>query len=152
MNQTTEQIKSKPPFASKAEDGAPYTMAEFCRVWGITVSACRVDSNPHMDDPIVGFLHYCCTLRGLEDRTLTTFFTMGPAHTAKPTVDDVLGCIVDDASSVKYSESFEDWAANLGYDTDSRKALTLYRTIEKQSDELEQFLGDLLEEAFLAEY
>ena len=42
----------------------------------------------------------------------------------KPTVDDLLYSLVSDASSGR--ETFEDWCSELGYDTDSRKAFSIY--------------------------
>lgn len=41
-----------------------------------------------------------------------------------PMAADVLYSLILDASAI--DESFEDWAANFGYDTDSRKALSTY--------------------------
>lgn len=57
----------------------------------------------------------------------------------KPTVADVLDCLASDASGA--DESFEDWASNYGYDTDSRSAERTYQTIQKQVKELRQLLG-----------
>lgn len=43
-----------------------------------------------------------------------------------PAVADVVGCLATDGSALDYA-SFEDWASNYGYDTDSRKAEGIYR-------------------------
>ena len=52
-----------------------------------------------------------------------------PFRTTKippPTVDDVLYSLVRDSDVIDY-RGFEDWAENCGYETDSRKAETIYR-------------------------
>lgn len=43
-----------------------------------------------------------------------------------PDLKNVLYCLVSDAQSVDGVESFEEWASELGYDTDSRKAERAY--------------------------
>lgn len=39
-----------------------------------------------------------------------------------PTVDEVLWSLVSDASGVRHGQTFDEWAGEYGYDTDSRKA------------------------------
>jgi hypothetical protein len=51
------------------------------------------------------------------------YFT-GSAITSTPTVDEVLGCLISDAMANELF--FDDWCYELGYDTDSRKALQTY--------------------------
>lgn len=41
---------------------------------------------------------------------------------SKPELDDVLQCLLSDASMVRHGQTFEEWAGDFGYDTDSRKA------------------------------
>lgn len=59
----------------------------------------------------------------------------------KPTVSDVLDCLANDASTVMYSQNFMEWADNLGYDTDSRKAEAIYNRILETTKDLQRFLG-----------
>lgn len=58
-----------------------------------------------------------------------------------PTVAEVLDCLASDASSVDGAGSFEDWASDLGFDSDSRKAEDTYRATAKQANELRRLLG-----------
>jgi hypothetical protein len=51
-----------------------------------------------------------------------------------PTISDILYSLVTDASAE--SESFPDWCANLGYDTDSRKALETYLACQENAVKL----------------
>lgn len=51
----------------------------------------------------------------------------GERVTAKPDQIDLLASIAIDSSAINEGP-FEDWASNLGYDADSRKAEAIYRT------------------------
>lgn len=57
----------------------------------------------------------------------------------RPDLRDLLDCLASDCCGS--DESFEDWAANYGYDEDSRKAENTYHIIRKQARELRQLLG-----------
>lgn len=58
-----------------------------------------------------------------------------------PDLASVLDCLRSDASSIDDARSFEDWAANFGYDTDSRKAEKAYRACQDSAQALRHFLG-----------
>lgn len=78
-----------------------------------------------------------------KGRTLTTPYKMGTGHMGNaPDVETVLDSLCSDASSVVNADSFEDWAADFGYDADSRRAEKLYQECVKQTDKLRAFLGD----------
>ena len=57
-----------------------------------------------------------------------------------PSLLDVLYCLIQDAGVLDYG-SFESWAQEWGYEIDSRKAETAYRTCIQQSLELKHLLG-----------
>lgn len=61
--------------------------------------------------------------------------------TFKPEIEDVLNCLAMDASSVENARDFEDFANELGYDSDSRSAEKTYRICQEQARELESLLG-----------
>lgn len=108
---------------------------------GITITVHRVDQNPNMPDSD-HMDNWRIALKRPGGKIMGTYFSKGIGHKgAKPTVDEVLECLISDAWTVKNSNSFEDWAAELGYDEDSRKAEKTYKIIKKQSEELEDFLG-----------
>ena len=75
---------------------------------------------------------------------MTVYFSQGPAISGEPTTEDVLDCLALDASG---ADSFEDWCAEYGYDTDSRKAEHIYNTVRKQTEELASFLGPVCQSA-----
>ena len=64
----------------------------------------------------------------LDQVRLATVLRTGREWTGAPilpALPDVLHCIIDDSDAMEYS--FDEWAGNLGYDTDSRKAEKIYR-------------------------
>ncbi len=51
-----------------------------------------------------------------------------------PKFDSILACLVQDA--VGSSQTFDDWCADYGYDTDSRKALQIYMDCQETAKKL----------------
>jgi len=92
--------------------------------------------------------HYKVTLK-MGHKQLTTYFSMGYAHTKEPTAEDVLDAIASDSAGIENARSFEDWAGDYGYDSDSRKAERIYVVCQRQADKLKQFLGEDLYNALL---
>lgn len=58
-----------------------------------------------------------------------------------PLLRDVLHCLVLDAEVLEYA-TFEDWAEDTGYDTDSRKAEEIYRTCLAIALKLRAMIGN----------
>lgn len=69
-----------------------------------------------------------------------TYGTVKPGIQPAPDVLDVLYCLVMDAG-VRHSASYEEWAAEYGYDIDSRKGEEVYRACQKQTTGLLRVLG-----------
>jgi len=107
------------------------------------MTAERVASNPHMADMPAGSTHWRCKFTH-SSRRLTVRFSMGPALTGEPIASAVLDCLASDAAGVANAQGFEEWASEYGYDSDSRTAEKIYRTIEGQARRLEGFLGSEL--------
>lgn len=84
--------------------------------------------------------HYKVTLK-YNVYQLTTYFSQGYGIDREPNAEDVLNCLASDSLGVDNARSFEEWAVEYGYDTDSRKAEKIYKTCEKQAKKLESFLG-----------
>lgn len=57
-----------------------------------------------------------------------------------PTIDNVLDCLASDAQSTE-GRTFEEWAGDMGVDTDSRKAEKSYQHARSQSNLLRRILG-----------
>ena len=119
----------------------------------IVASAEWADTNPNMSDMPYGSSHWRVRLtrqaNGTPRRQMTIPFSMGPALSREPQADDVLECLLSDASSA--DQAFEDWARDYGFDTDSRKAERTYKAVTTQTEKLRRFLGDAFEEYLYAE-
>lgn len=59
----------------------------------------------------------------------------------EPDLPGVLDCLASDSQGYEWAGSFEDWAAEYGYDTDSRKAEATYRHVGEQARALRHLLG-----------
>lgn len=114
----------------------------FCNRHNIRAESVMVDENPSCPDWQYAY-HYKVTLKGFR-RQLTVYFSMGYGHSREPEAVDVLECLALDASGVE-NASFEEWASEYGYDTDSRKAERTFKLYERQAAQLRRFLGDHFE-------
>lgn len=92
--------------------------------------------------------HYKVTLKRGSKR-LTTYFSMGAAHREPPEADEVLDSLASEASGIDNARDFDDWAAEYGYDTDSRKAEKIYNACKTISEKLKKFLGEDLYKTLL---
>jgi hypothetical protein len=100
-------------------------------------------NNPNMQgDMPQGTNHWLCTILNTEeDYRMVVPFSQGPAISKPPSLADVLDCLASDAAGYENAQSFEDWAGEYGYDTDSRKAYRIYETVKEQALELQAVLG-----------
>ncbi|HVT61903.1 MAG TPA: hypothetical protein VHD33_00235 [Legionellaceae bacterium] len=115
------------------------TIQEFIAKHGIKMIAERTDSNPNMVDSTWRADHWKVRF-SFGKRRMTTYFSMGYGHNGKaPEADDVLNCLISDCSVI--DQTFEDWAGDFGYDTDSRKAEKTYKACIKTGNRLLKFLG-----------
>ena len=126
-------------------------MEKFLAKYQVTMTVSQIDKNPNMTDMMDGARHYRCVLR-YHGRMLTVLFSQGPAIRHSPEVAGVLDCLASDASGVDATTSFEQWAEDMGYDTDIRKAERTWRAVEKQTAGLRRLLGsDAFDELLEAE-
>lgn len=122
------------------------TLAQFIQKHGIRMTCERWHENPNMHGGR-DMDHWKVTFRrgeGKGSKRYTTYFSMGFGHAGQPpTAQDVLRCLADDVTD----DTFEDWASDMGWDTDSRKALQTYQTCKRQSQRVKRWLGaDVFEE------
>lgn len=94
---------------------------------------------------------YKVTLR-FQGRRLTVDFYVGSAHTNEPTPADVLSCLCSDVNTVENSRSFEEWAGDLGYEPDSRRAERIFKTCEALAPKVRRFLGAAFEDVSQASH
>lgn len=115
------------------------TFDAFLAAHPVTMTAERTDHNPHMQQSR-DMDHWKVTLR-CQGRRMSLVFSQGYGHNGKaPELASVLNCLASDASSVEGND-FESWAADLGFDPDSRTALKTYNVCVRQMASLGRLLG-----------
>lgn len=117
------------------------TLQTFINRNRITAHAEWADRNPNTNDMPAGSSYWRVTLRH-DGRQLTVPYSMGPAHSREPEAIDVLDALASDASGYENARSFEEWAEEYGYETDSRRAERVYRAVERQTTGLQRLMGD----------
>jgi hypothetical protein len=102
---------------------------------GLRMRATRVDARPGSDPTEwdKSASHYRVTLTR-NGKSMRVYYSMGVALRDAPSEPDVIHSLLLDASGV--DEDFPDWCANLGFDTDSRKAERMYRACERTAASL----------------
>lgn len=124
------------------------TMQEFIRSSSVNMTSERVQHNPNMDGSDKMDNWRCVLVVGPS--RMTVYFSMGLGlQGEEPKVGEVLDCLASDASSVANSRDLDDWANDLGYNPDSRKAERTYKTIRRQAAKLRKLLGDSAYETLL---
>ena len=124
-------------------------LERLCRKYGITAESVAGAAEPWPDEWQGRECHaWTVTLSwyGPEGKrhsrqkplTITVSFFQGVAHENKPTPADVLSSSLVDASVEDYG-TFEEWCAELGYKTDSRKAARTYRECMKKAPRVRAF-------------
>ena len=124
---------------------------QFCVTNKITITSQRVGSNPVNPDWKAD--HYQVVLHRREKghhAQMTLFFLKGYGlNGAVPLASEVLDCLASDTSGMDNCTSFEEWARDLGYLEDSRKAEKTYKAVSSQVEKLKRFLGEDLYQELL---
>ena len=143
-----EAIQAWPDFVTpERDDGEDTSLAGVLARLGVVMDAQTVAVNPRAGDwgERADVTHWTCSFALPDGQGWATFYSMRSAHYGrKPEAAEVLGCALRDDPR---GEDFEEWASNLGFDTDSREALRLFHVCEDQAQALRIFLGaDVYEE------
>jgi len=136
---------------------------------GYTLSSTLVKDHEWSSDRMAD---WTCILTGPNGKSMTVEYHTGKAHreiyrkrlpfratysewcmskASKPDLADLVSCLVIDSQAS--DQSFADWCSDLGYDTDSRKALDTYLACQKIGSDLGSIganISDLSE--LLADY
>lgn len=142
---------NSPLYTMKTQEN---TLDQFIETHGISMTAVRIPSRPDLESGSAEdrkwnkeASHYMVTLykggngtgKGPVTGSMTTFYSMGSAHKKAPKAGDVLDSLALDSNMV--NESFEDWCASCGYDSDSRRAFATYEACRKIAAQLKAMLG-----------
>lgn len=146
------------PKDGEPEDAPSGTLAAFITKHDLKFECHRVNARPDglMSDSKDIQRHFKCHITGpnfketdtatgiktvRQSYSFSLYFSQGSAHTEEPTLADVLDCLASDASSYDNAGTFEEWASEYGYDSDSRKAEKTYKAIKRQAEQLKRTLG-----------
>ncbi len=116
------------------------TIGQFIERVGLGMSFSQFRSRKGWDANMRHF--HCIINRHGESGTMKIDFSMGSGLKGDPTLTSVLDCLAGDLSDLANHLSFEEWAAEYGYDPDSRKAEAIYKAIEQQREDISQILSD----------
>jgi hypothetical protein len=141
-------ILALPPWSDvtpEQKDAATYhTLESFIKRNGLSMATEKAAENPNMTD--FDGDNWKVTLR-VENgkggcRRMTSYYSMGSGHGGRePKLKEVIECLASDAASVENSRSMEEWARDLGYDEDSRKAEKIFKACQKGAEKLKTLLG-----------
>jgi hypothetical protein len=119
---------------------------------GIRMDAAQIlERSDNVHDWHQDATHWRCNFSRAGAHFLTAEFSKGPGLGSEaPEAADVLGCILRDLEAVGNAVDFEDWAEEMGLDTDSRRAERAYNAIKAQEAQITQALkpqeiSDLIE-------
>lgn len=126
------------PTTYHGPDGAPQTLPEYITAHGITGRIYQADATTKPPADFAGARCWRVRLTNARGEVLTTPYYTGPALD-RPTVADVLACLALDY--IEPGTTFEEWAPDLGYDTDSRRALDTFEATAEQSRALRNWLA-----------
>jgi hypothetical protein len=83
---------------------------------------------------------YRCELRATDgDRAITTIVG---SDDGPPEMSDVMDEVAAAAAVVETARCFEEWAAQMGFDPDSRHAERVYGSWRRRTSSLRRFFGD----------
>jgi hypothetical protein len=72
----------------------------------------------------IGATHYRVFIKR-GSNAMSTHYSRGSSHKGEPKEADLFNCLLSDTSDID-GNLFEDWADNLGYDSDSRSAEKIF--------------------------
>lgn len=85
--------------------------------------------------------HYRCELRGANGhRPVRTTMV---SENGPPDVSEVLDSVAAQAAVVEEAASYEEWAARMGFDPDSRRGEQVYLDERRQAQRLRALLGEV---------
>ncbi len=119
------------------------TLPELCKINGLRI---RNRYGAPESDTFKDSHGWTCTLL-YQGRRLTTSFYQGYGFKgAEPKPEDVISSLLSDMNTgAEDGNTFENWAADLGYDPDSRSAERVFKACLRIAPKVRRLLGDDLE-------
>ncbi len=141
------------------------TMQAFIIKNRLSITTEKWQDNPDWADSGLGYRHYRVKLtKPMQNgarRQLITYYSankQGYSPRYRPPLAHVINSLASNSSGYDNAADFEDWAGDLGYDTDPHEeggngnaALRTFLTIKRESAKLRLFLGAQAYESLLWE-
>lgn len=117
------------------------TATEFVKKYSLKLETFKTHHNPHTDPSWQADHwqadHWHCVLTS-GDKVFSTYYSKGVGcrHAGRPVAPkmvELLECLQLDFANTY--DDFEDWAVEMGYDVDSRKAEAVYNAVRRQRRE-----------------
>jgi hypothetical protein len=117
-------------------------LAELCAELGITASVRELDTF-NSEGGLTKFPEWAkqgwsIVLKYQGKRAQFRFYGGGASKT--PTASDLVWAVATDSTAL--TESFSDWCAELGYDTDSVKDRSIYKACQRNGQRLIDLIGN----------
>lgn len=118
-------------------------LADYVEHTGITV---EIESGPDWTTDEDGWEHHAYELllkNPAEKTEMKLPWKHGTGITEDPDErpENILDVLISDGWGYEQAQSFEDWAGEYGYDTDSRKAERIWQAVKQQTNDFIDFLG-----------
>lgn len=107
----------------------------------IDVEFRRERPDPTIGDMPKGTTHWRILIRRAGE-TIELFYSMGPACTGEPELCEVFYSILADTSDIDSGYDFEEWAENLGFDPDSRRAESAFQACRRELSDLKRLFKE----------
>lgn len=111
-----------------------WSLAEECAfildAMGLKFSAVPVLERPDGAEGFAAGSRHWRVLLQRSGAELVTHYSQGPALKDDPEAEDVVWSLLSDTSDIE-GTAFEEWADNLGFDPDSRKAERIFKACEE---------------------
>lgn len=131
-------------------------LEKLCAEHRLVIETHPAFENPYMKDWTPGCRYFSVQITrkvdphpaGLTQRAINTFFTQGPAHTSKPTVADVIHCLLADGRCGDMY--YEEYCSDFGISEHNPENRVTHERCKKTSQQLDFLLGilrDTFEEA-----
>lgn len=102
----------------------------------ISMTVQQRDTRPDADQWGTDGTHWDVTLH-YGDMSITIIYSMGSAHRGAPEKTDVVYCLLQDWWIFQSCRDFEEFCGDMGFDTDSLKALKTWHLLQSQSSAFE---------------
>lgn len=137
-NKMAARVSAQAHYPDAAIENPRNHFDQFYHDMDLNLTCKQVPTRPGESDWARGSTHWKCTLRQWGN-SMTFYYSMGPAHSGDPKVDDVLNSLASDARIFDGVRDSKDLASDLGIE--AAAARKLWAELQKISLGLKRVLG-----------